>query len=360
MIRRILLLSVLIISSISISANMSSPWQKGDPTSDAYSSKDIDILHESLNIKFIDFQTAKFTVIYRIKSDRAGKQIPLIFDTMSESYAWKDLFHVWVDENEVSVLKIPSTYEDEMVLTWLDSLDNHLLYSKENAPNMIGLKYFEVDLPEGEHIIRVEYTAQSGVYSGNPIKEYTLNYNLAPARFWRSFGGLDIEIDKTGLEGTFEIEIPEIGWNLTEPVTHLYFSEIPADEFTIKCTPKVNPIARLVIAISPDIVFFILFFLLIILIIALHIHMVFKYRAKYPNKRYSPFAIAGSFIVPVICCLIAVLSLLIVDAILGQYSTFSRSVVYIFYALVVFCLIALPFYLILIVLLDRYKKNKLK
>lgn len=359
MIRRILILSVLIISYISTSANMSSPWQKGDPTSDAYSSKDIDILHESLHIKFIDFRTVKFTVIYRIKSDKSGKQIPLIFDTMTDKYAWKGLFNVWVDDHEVSVANIPSTYEDEMILTWLDSLDSHLLYSKENAPNMIGLKYFEVDLPEGEHSIRVEYTAQTGVYLGNPIKEYTVKYNLAPARYWRSFGGLDIEIDRTGLEGIFEVYHPDLGRSLTDPVSHLHFSEIPADELTIKCTPKVNPVARLVIAISPEIVFFILFFILTIVIIILHIHMVFKYRAKYPDKRYSPFAIAGSIIVPVICGFISVLSLIIIDTILGQHSTFERSGVYMIYALIVICLIALPFYLIIIVLLDRYKKNKL-
>ncbi|MFG5858376.1 MAG: hypothetical protein ACLTWE_06240 [Dysgonomonas mossii] len=84
MLKKYLLLFSFIIAYVSASANMASPWIGGNPMSEAYSSKDIDILHESLHVRIIDFYTAKYTVIYTIKSDRAGKQIPLIFDTMTD------------------------------------------------------------------------------------------------------------------------------------------------------------------------------------------------------------------------------------------------------------------------------------
>ena len=92
-----------------------------------------------------------FTVIYTINSDRAGKQIPLIFDTMID-VSQDDGVRVWVDDKEAEVSKVPSSYENKAALSWIDSLDNHLLYSQENVPNLIGLKYFEVDLSEGEQM----------------------------------------------------------------------------------------------------------------------------------------------------------------------------------------------------------------
>jgi hypothetical protein len=61
-------------------ANMSSPIRKGTIISSAYTSKDINILSESIYIKIDkDYKTAKFIVEYTIQSDIAGRQIPLLF-----------------------------------------------------------------------------------------------------------------------------------------------------------------------------------------------------------------------------------------------------------------------------------------
>lgn len=357
MTKRITLLSFLILLCISIYANMSSPWKEGDSTSDAYSSKDIDILHESLQIKLIDFYTARFTVIYHIKADRSGKQIPLIFDTMTGRYSSNGAFQAWLDDDELSISEIPSTYENPKALEWIDSLDNYLLYSKENSPNLIGLKYFEVNLTEGEHIIRVEYTAQVNVYLSESVKEFTLKYNLAPARYWRSFGELDIEIDRTGLEGSFETNLSDHSKTLTEPITHLHFTEIPSDEFTITYTPKVNLFAKGIIGMGTSLAFIILFILLIVFAIALHIWLVIRYRNKYPDKRFSQIAIIGSILVSVVCAAMSLLSLAIINGILGPYASFSHSGFYPAYYFAILCLLLIPFYAILIILLDRYKKK---
>ncbi|NDV95211.1 hypothetical protein D0T84_09795 [Dysgonomonas sp. 521] len=360
MTKRIFSLSLLIVLCISIYANMSSPWRDGDLTSDAYSGKDIDILHESLQIKLIDFYTAKFTVAYRIKSDRAGKQIPLIFDTMTGKESNNGAFRAWLDEEELTISEIPSSYENPNALQWIDSLDNHLLYSKENSPDLIGLKYFEVDLTEGEHIIKVEYTAQANIYLSESVKEFTLKYNLAPARYWRSFSGLYIEIDKTGLAGSFETNLPDHGKMLTEPITHLYFTEIPSDELTITYTPKVNLFAKGIIGVGTSLAFVILFILLILLVIALHIWLVIKYRYKYPDRRFSQVALIGSVLVPVVCAAMSMLSLAIINGILGSYASFSHSGFYLAYSFAILCLLLIPLYIMLIILLDRYIKNKRK
>lgn len=71
--------------SLSISifsyANMASPISDGTTVSTAYSSKDIDILSENINIK-IDkgFHQADYDVTYEVYSAEKGYRIPLVFE----------------------------------------------------------------------------------------------------------------------------------------------------------------------------------------------------------------------------------------------------------------------------------------
>lgn len=351
MLKRFSLLFSFIIACVSASANMASPWIGGNPMCEAYSSKDIDILHESLHVRIIDFYTAKYAVIYTVKSDRAGKQIPLVFDTMID-VSEGDGFRVWVDDKDVAVSKIPSSYEDKAALSWIDSLDNHLLYSQENVPNLIGLKYFEVDLSEGEHAIRVEYTVRANVYVGNPVREFTLRYNLAPARFWRTFGGLDIEIDITGLDGTFETNLPAEKTSLTDAVTHLHFSDIPSDEFVITYTPQVGWFANVFVVIGHWLV---LAFILVLGIV--HVYLTLRYRIRKPTKRFSLVVIVGGILAPILYLCLYVWSYSLIDVVVGEYASGRHG--YVFFIFLLYPVV-MPIYLLLIWMIDKMKKDKIK
>ena len=88
-------------------ANMSSPIQEGTLTSTAFSSKDINILSEKINIKIDkEFKTVKFIIEYTIQSDVIGRQIPLLFYAQD----YKDSFMVWVDNQRVAIQNIPDKY----------------------------------------------------------------------------------------------------------------------------------------------------------------------------------------------------------------------------------------------------------
>lgn len=349
MAKRLSILIPFFVLYISVYANMSSPIIKGDATSEAYSSKDIDILHEHLQITIIDFYTAKFVVTYQIKSDRTGKQIPLIFDTMTNSYT-EEGFNVWLDNESIPVSQIPSTYNNPNALQWIDSLDNHLRYPKDDVPNIIGLKYFEVDLSEGEHIIKVEYTVRTIVNQWRPVVSFEINYNLKPARYWRSFGQLDIEINISDLNGTFETNIDSDSI-LTSPVTHLHFTEIPKDELRISYTPEVGWFTRIMIEIGAEG----LFLILSLILISLHIYFTLKYRLRNPEKRFSPVAIGGGLLVPLLCCCIFIFSYSLLDFIIGEYASGRHG--YIFLVFVLYPIL-MPIYFIIVWLIDRAKKNK--
>lgn len=329
-------------------ANMASPYIKGDVTSEAYSSRDIDIISEHIKVAILNVYQSKFTVEYTIRTDRQGWQIPLIFDTQTNSYNLND-FTVWVDGKEVSVSSVPSTYDNPRALQWVDSLDNHLRYPQENVPNIIGLKYFEANLSIGVHTIRVEYTVNAEQYLGNPVKEFSLNYNLKPARFWRSFGTLDIEIDATVLEYEYETNLSDT--IVRAPVSHWHFTELPQDEFTIRYTPKTGGFAKIVKGIGAESIFVILSLLLI----GFHIYWIIRYRKANLKKKFSPVVIAGSILLPLICCLIFMLSYSIVDAAIGEYASGRHGYTFFIFF---FYPIAMPIYWLIMWLIDRVVKEK--
>lgn len=348
-IKRIILVSFFLVLYISVYANMSSPWINGSKTSEAYSSRNIDIVEELIQITAVDFYQAKFVVTYTIKSDRSGKQIPFIFDTMTERYGSNGDFKVWLDDKEIEVSEVPSTYNNPHALQWIDSLDNHLRFSQNDVPDIIGLKYFEADLTVGIHTIRVEYIAEATVHLSSPIKEFSYSYNLKPARYWRSFGSLDIEIDMSVLDVPLEVSLSdstEVGL-----IEKWHFTELPQDDFTIRYTPEVGKFARLMIALTPEG----LSFIFLLLFVAIHIYLILKYRKKYIEKRFSPVVIIGSILVPLLFCFIFVFSFDIIDSIIGQYASQRHGYTFfIFFVYPVF----MPIYWIFMWMADRVIKKR--
>jgi len=146
---------------------MSSPVQERTLTSSAFSSKDINILSEKIDIKIDkEFKTAKFIIEYTIQSDVIGRQIPLLFYAQD----YKDSFFVWVDNQRVGIQNIPDKYthfgnspfsgfsgvkhgndnkneSDEVSIYW--NKNSGYVYKIND------LKYFETDIIKGIHKVRV-------------------------------------------------------------------------------------------------------------------------------------------------------------------------------------------------------------
>lgn len=357
-----LLLLLLLLAQL-CKANMSSPVWEGTQVSTAFSSKDIRILSERIHIK-IDkaFSTAKFMVEYTIQSEVSGKQIPLLFYAQD----YKDSFFVWVDDQRVDIQKIPEKYThigDSPFSTFagpfersrqVNSADEVTIRWSENAAfvyKINDLKYFETDIEKGTHKVRVEYTATAWTDVWGWVSEYSFRYSLTPAKFWKSFGTLNIQVEQEG-------EVKEFDTNLGHPAEQKFatinnwtFTKLPAEYFTFTYSPNINIVAKALIFITPLGIAVIIGLLLF----AWHLVLVRRYRRKFVNKKYSPVVIVGSLIVPLLVILSYILAYPLIDGIIGDAA--GRHHGYIF-MVIIFYPILFPIYWIVIWLFDRQQREK--
>jgi hypothetical protein len=357
-----IVITLLLISRIG-NANMSSPFSGGTNRASPFSSKDINILSETIHIK-IDraFKTAKFIIEYTIQTDSAGKQIPLLF--VAQDY--KDNFFVWVDNQKIQVQSIPPQYTQVDGSPFSKFAASFNSYNRVNGANEVPiywhkhmgsvykfdeLKYFETDISKGTHTVRVEYTATAMSDLSGWIKEYSFNYSLTPAKFWKSFGSLQIFLEQEG-------EVKQLSTNLGQPVekniqakNSWVFNRLPAEYFSLTYSPKPNILAAVFIAIDPA------GFALIaaILLIAWHLFLIKKYRRKFVNKKYSAVVIWGSLVIP-FCILISYpVSSIMISSVIGAEA--GRQSVYEFVVIVLYPLLV-PVYWIIAWLFDKEQKRK--
>ncbi|MEI6088082.1 MAG: hypothetical protein WCR66_10865 [Bacteroidota bacterium] len=357
-----LIVAFILLSHLCI-ANMASPIREGSKNASAFSSKDVNILHENIVVHISsDFKTAKYTIEYLVESDLIGGQIPLLF--LAKDY--KDDFNVWVDDQRVNILDIPNyiikpkdspfekfsnSFNDlidsnqYLSITWIHN--NNTLY------NLDDLKFFKTNLQKGIHKIKVEYTAKVWVYYNEWLKNYSFRYSLEPAKYWKSFGGLSISIiqDYTSNFITTNLGNPNAG--ISGLTSNWKFNTLPGDLFIIEYKPVISNLAQTLISIGPyGIMIFcgILFF-------ALHFVFVFWYRKKHLVKRFSWVLIAGSFVVPYLILHSLFLSYDMIDKILGEDASRRHGYYFLilfWYPIMVIC------YLAIMWLLDTIVKRNLQ
>jgi len=179
---------------------MASPYIEGTNSGLAFSSRDIDILSEKILVRIADdFTTAKFIVEYTIQSSSSSTQIPLLFLTQG----FKEGFHVWLDNKKIEIQEVGDKYFDtssfpafsnpfqrEIEISWQEN--------ETSRQQIDGLKYFEASIEKGIHTIKVEYIATPYAYRGGWLTEFWFQYSLTPAKYWKSFGKLEIIIEQKG------------------------------------------------------------------------------------------------------------------------------------------------------------------
>ncbi|MBN2572348.1 MAG: hypothetical protein JXA68_09495 [Ignavibacteriales bacterium] len=364
-----LIIFLIIFLNLQIIANMSSPIEPGSFGSLPFISEYIDILSERLIIVPDEkFETALFQVEYQIKVNRNGTKIPLLFYAID----FQGDFKIWVDDKIVDVKSIPERYntldgtifkdfsyvfDDPTTKTTRniaidDTLDgNYQIY-------LTDLKYFEVDLSEGVHIIRVEYIAKRWTDNSGWIKKHSFRYALEPAKYWKSFGSLEIILDaskcKLNLSSNFG-NPQEGGYN---SIAVWKFEKLPSDVIEIIYHPEINSTAKTLIEIGPTMLTILLG--LILIIIHLLILKMYKNENKNKNKR-NTIVIIGSIFIPLITLLGFIFYYNIVDAFIGIEATERHG--YVFMIILLYPLI-FPVYWIIAKLIDklilkRLLKNKI-
>ncbi|MBN2695559.1 hypothetical protein JXR93_12935 [bacterium] len=316
---------IFIFLATTIFGNMASPYHQGTKTSTVISSKDINILSENIDIKINkEFNSAYFKIEYNISTDIEGTQIPLLF--IAEKY--KNGFKVWVDDLEVKTLDIPKEYtsikdspfdkfsESLKVADQSENIESITIHWSSGFRDVYyfnDLKYFETSLTKGEHKIRVEYSASPWVSRWGLVNKYSFDYSLAPAKFWKSFGKLNVKID-------FENYSDEITTNLGETKNRvkdnkvLYsFNELPADSIKIAFTPEIKGFAKTLADINPSN----LALASIIILFLFHVFILFWKKEKI-TTRYN---LLLSLIISFVPFMVFILSYKFIASSVGEHKT---------------------------------------
>lgn len=283
-------------------ANMASPLRVGTIASSAISSRDIDILHEKIHLS-IDksFKTGFYSVNYFIETKQEGKQVPLLF--LAKDY--KTDFKVWVDNKEVKLLEIPfevdlsqgspfekfsNTFKKSEVDGRSGSMQYRFEKNETRSYNILNFKYFEVDLTKGKHTIRIEYLAKVWTDQSDWVNEYSFRYSLSPAKYWKSFGTLDVIVSVDGKPTALKTNLGKPTSGSLDEMAHWHFSKLPAEYIEISSKPKITRSASTFISIGPWGLTCIYGLFLSIL----HIVCIQQFRKRHSEKRYSWVLILGS------------------------------------------------------------------
>ena len=181
-------------------ANLSGPWKGGQLLLDVEGVKDIAIVRETLRIDLRPLEQRgmiQITATYVIDHPLPPKSLPLTFITGVQS----------VSGIKCSLNGTPLAFTTrqvvDMPVSWKPPNqtpgfvpDERLLYSRSVTDTQHQWILFTVPLQTGRQNIEVTYEVEAGEYYAEryTAKFWQTAYILAPARTWKSFGGLDLEV----------------------------------------------------------------------------------------------------------------------------------------------------------------------
>ena len=341
---------------------MASPIDEGSMASSPFINRNVDIIKEKLLIiPGTNFETTQFFIEYHIQAKKAGTQIPLLF----YAYEFEEGFKVWVDDVEILLNPVPDRYQKlegtpfDGFSHFFDSGDagdtNNIDLDSNSKPRFIAtiddLKFFEIDLTKGIHVIRVEYVAGRWTDHSDWVNEYSFRYALSPAKYWKSFGSLEITLDASNFRNKLSTNLgtPTKGTLLSQ--ASWTFTEIPVDVLRITYQPEIPSAAKTLIAISP----MGLTIILGVILILIHLILIWLYRRKNPGRKFSWVVIAGSLIIPLITLIGYMVSFGIIDSIIGRDAGHYHGYTFM---ILIFYPIILPVYWTAMWLVDRLMKRR--
>ncbi|MEM7370549.1 MAG: hypothetical protein AAF587_18200 [Bacteroidota bacterium] len=312
----------------SSSANMASPTLEGTLSSSPFTSKDVDILYERLKIvPDSDFTSASFFIEYHIETQKSGTQIPLLFYASE----YKEDFEVWIDEQAVNLLPVPEQYKQLEGTPFSDfglffdeedwqQVPISFLHTTETSEFHIylnDLKYFELDLTSGKHTISIHYKADRWVNRNQWMKIYDFRYALSPARYWKSFGGLEVILDASKCSHAIQSNLGPPTTGDISSLASWTFDTLPADILRISFEPDMPAAARVLTDIALDNIGLLVGFLFMLF----HLAAIYFFRKANPFKYFSWVMIVGSFLIPFLALCVYVFSFDFVRLIIGEHAS---------------------------------------
>lgn len=352
---------ILFFFNIQAKANMAEPVDHGTLGSNPFTSQFVDILHEDLEIKIDEnFNFAYFNIEYHIQSSKEGLQIPLLFYASE----FLDSFKVSIDGQALELKKTDYYLGDEEINKFNNftcffdpSWDRNHAHIEETPDrgffvDLQQMIYFETDISEGKHTITVAYRATKWIDSWDWVKEYSFRYALSPAKYWKSFGTLDLTIDATDYPNPLVLNIEEPEAREINGIEKWQFTDIPIGVLKIIYLPKISGLAQAVINIGT----FRLASIIGLILALLHLLWAISYRKKHLQKKHSIVVSLGSVIVPLVFFLIWLGSYGFIDNLIGEHATKQHG--YTQLAAVLYPVVMLVYWLVFYAI-DKSVKKKM-
>lgn len=336
---------------------MASPFEEGTKGSLPFINQYVDIEKEIIKIQLGEhFEEAKFEIEYYLNVNKEGIQIPLLFQALEFKREFKVNLN---DTTKIEIKDIPqqylmnSTKFDDFKYFLNDDLEVTIWWGENSGSieRLRNFKFFEIDLPVGKHKIKIEYIGNAWLDKSDWVRKYNYKYSLSPAKHWKSFGDLVIELDASNFQGKLTTNLGESKFKEEGNLMIWNFDELPANTIEIEYKPKIDRLTSCLISISP------LGISTLISIILVIIHIIaIKENRKTSNKRFSVTVIIGSIILPILSMYIYVASYGLIDKLIGKEASQFHG-----YAFLVIFLypIILIFYMTTIWQVDLYWKRKL-
>ncbi|MEM6835981.1 MAG: hypothetical protein AAF609_03915 [Cyanobacteria bacterium P01_C01_bin.120] len=210
-------------------ANMANPEQPGDLLTEPWADvANLDIQHEDLILDLRSVEDdvlAEITATYLINNPGTATTVPLLFVTPGLKMG------AVVLDNQQAIAAAP-TDAPAIPEAW---------NRREFSQPLKGLR-FNVPLGSGEHSITVDYQGLPSRSDVDLYRQYVLEYWLAPALQWRSFGTLTVDVFAPSDWET--MLTPNL--NLIEPGHwQQTFEGLPSDVLTVNARPLLSPPVRI-------------------------------------------------------------------------------------------------------------------
>ena len=352
---------------LQVFANMGPPISisAGSEVGSPFLNEHVDVLHEDLHIKIGEgFHTARFKAKYHIRASKAGEQIPFLFYAAD----YQDSFSVTIDGKPVELKAIPPEYDipEDTTLKDFSHFFGNLgqdgqFYIKDSLTPVIrglyieqdDLFYFETDLSKGEHVIKVNYEAYCWTIKRRVDGEYftssySFRYALAPAKYWRSFGTLDIKLDATAYNGeSLVVPLGSPHGGSVDSIARWSFDELPADFLNIHVSPSEGVPDSNEISLPDGTMPILTGFMLVLF----HVGLTIWYRKRRKTVKFSKVVIINGIILPFIFLIILPFSGLSPYASISYYYYYSFSnFIFIYLVTIVLCI---PFFWLIDIIVKK-------
>jgi len=298
---------------------MAKPWVEGSEHSVLFGAENASVENETISIQLKydpvnRYYIATYTIRYLINSEKK-QTLPLLFIAIGLS----DKKNIKLNKKLIAIQPLDFDKNDysfikKTVVGTFVKFD----VANEIPVNQNDLIYFSANLEEGDNVIEVQYDAHLTYNTSGFIRNYDLEYSLAPSKFWKSFGPIEVSMVlddhlefKSSNLGDEKVENNTIKWTIT-----------PQNREDIKITisEKASFISKVLLFLDP----FGISLIGLIAMFLIHLKLMRKFDKKY-------ILVLGIILVPILYYAIYFLSYNLIDFSLGkEYNRHGYVFLYVF------------------------------